>query len=174
MFDKIEPENGELRIAAAEWPRDASAVSRLFESYFQSLRDDPAVPESIRARDRRAELHALGTRYDNTSAALLLAWSGDRVCGCATTLFLPSRDRSAEMKRLYVLPEARGRGAGRALILACAAWAREHGARELLLDTLPGAMPDAVRLYCALGFTPTERYNDNVGPEFAFFRLDLR
>ena len=45
--------------------------------------------------------------------------------------------------------------------------------RELLLDTLPAAMPAAVRLYRALGFQPAARYNENDGPEFAFYRLRL-
>ena len=167
------PVNDRLEVRPAEWPRDLAIALRLFERYFASLSNDPAMPELIRTRDRRPELDALGGRYSDGSAALLLARSGEQVLGCAAVHPLASREQSAEMKRLYVLPEARGRGVGRALIEACAMWAREHGARELLLDTVPEAMPGAVRLYRSLGFEPTGRYNENEGCCFAFFRLDL-
>lgn len=145
----------------------------LFTRYFETLRTDPALPAEIREKDRAPELNDLGTRYVDGAARLFLAFAGEQVCGCAAGLQLPERPHAAEIKRLYVLPEARGRGAGRALIQACAAWAREHGAHELLLDTVPEAMPEAVRLYRSLGFATTERYNENVGPCFAFFRLAL-
>ena len=103
----------------------------------------------------------------------MLAWLGEQVCGCVAIQRLAAHEHAAEIKRLYILPEARGLGAGRALLDACAAWARERGVRTLLLDTLPDAMPGAVRLYRSCGFVPAERYNSNVGPDFAFFRLDL-
>ena len=162
-----------LQVRPAEWPRDLATVKQLFESYFRSLADDPAVPAAIRTRERKPELDGVMERYGAGSSSLLLAFADEQVCGCAAVIELAEREHAAEMKRLYVLPDARGRGVGRALILACATWAREHDARELLLDTLPEAMPGAVRLYRSLGFEPTERYNENEGCCFAFFRLGL-
>jgi putative acetyltransferase len=76
------------------------------------------------------------------------------------------------MKRLYVRPEARGSGAGRALVEAVIARARELGYRAMRLDTLP-TMDSARSLYLSLGFTPTERYNDNPVPGVLFFELQL-
>jgi hypothetical protein len=43
----------------------------------------------------------------------------------------------------------------------------------MYLDTIPAAMPEANRLYAAMGFEPTERYNDNPLSGVAFFRLRL-
>jgi ribosomal protein S18 acetylase RimI-like enzyme len=52
---------------------------------------------------------------------------------------------------LYVLPTARGLGAGGALIDAAASYARRSGALWLQLETYPDNEP-AVRLYTAKGF----------------------
>ncbi|WP_419805839.1 GNAT family N-acetyltransferase [Terriglobus sp.] len=162
-----------VRVRVARWPKDLPAAQHLFTRYFESLRTDPSVPPEIRTKDRAPELNGLATRYRDSTACLLLAFAGEQIVGCAAVTQLKSPNDAVEMKRLYVLPEARGRGAGRALIQACATWARERGARELLLDTLPDAMPEAVRLYRSLGFEPTARYNENEGRGFAFFRLAL-
>jgi ribosomal protein S18 acetylase RimI-like enzyme len=64
-----------------------------------------------------------------------------------------------EMKRLYVAPEARGMGLGKALVEAVVEAAQRAGYRELRLDTLPD-MLDAQALYTRLGFTRIDPYYD--------------
>ena len=61
------------------------------------------------------------------------------------------------MKRLYVLPKARGLGLGRALIDGIVREAVRIGYCEMRLDTLP-SMREALWLYKKLGFAPIEPY----------------
>jgi GNAT superfamily N-acetyltransferase len=60
-------------------------------------------------------------------------------------------DEAAELKRMYVAPESRGRGLGRALLNALEREARALGARRLVLETgtRQGA---AIALYHRAGF----------------------
>lgn len=160
-------------MSAAEWPRDLAAAAGLLRAYFASLAADPAVPAKVRAIDREPELNQIEARYTGGLATLLLAWAGEQAVGCAAVHCLSDPAGAAEMKRLYVAPSARGCGAGRLLVLACAEAARALGANALLLDTLPAAMPGAVCLYQSLGFEQTSPYNENLQPEFAFFRMGL-
>ncbi len=75
-------------------------------------------------------------------------------------------ERACEIKRMYVLPDARGRGIGRALLAALEDLARDLGYAVARLDT--GAkQPGARRMYERAGFVPVPDYNDN--PYAAFW-----
>jgi len=41
------------------------------------------------------------------------------------------------------------------------------------LDTVPAAMPEATRMYAALGFERMRRYNNNLVEDVVFFRRSL-
>jgi ribosomal protein S18 acetylase RimI-like enzyme len=56
------------------------------------------------------------------------------------------------LQRIAVTPPAQHRGIGRSLVRASLHWARRHGARQMLLNTL-GDNAAAARLYLAEGFT---------------------
>lgn len=58
---------------------------------------------------------------------------------------------SAEIKRMFVAPEARGTGLGQRLLARLTAMARERGAQRLLLET-GNRQPEAQRLYERAGF----------------------
>ncbi|MEV8266509.1 GNAT family N-acetyltransferase [Microbacterium sp. NPDC076911] len=65
-----------------------------------------------------------------------------------------------ELKHLYLRPETRGRGWGRALVSALESQAQAFGASELVLDT-HHSLTAAGALYASAGYMPTEPYNDN-------------
>lgn len=109
------------------------------------------------------------------SGRLLLVIEGNTVLGCGA--LRPIAPEVAEIKRMYLRPEARGRGLGRQLLEALLIAARQEGYQEVRLDT-PGLMPAAHRLYRTAGFTPCAPYPESEIPvEFhdrcLFFRRDL-
>ena len=139
---------------------DADALRTLFREYFAWL-----GPEGWFS-DVEAELAALPGGYD----VILLARDREEIVGCVA--LRPLGDRISEMKRLYVRPAGRGSGAGRALVEASIARARELGYERMRLDTLP-TMDAARALYLSLGFGEIERYNDNPIEGVLFFELSL-
>lgn len=69
-------------------------------------------------------------------------------------------DEVCEVKRMYVVPAARGRGLAKALLGALEDAARELGYTRARLDTGP-EQPHAERLYRAAGYADIPDYNQN-------------
>jgi len=103
------------------------------------------------------ELANLPGKYAPPAGELLLACdSYGESLGCVGLRPIKP-DRCCEIKRLYVLPRARGFGLGSALIDAIIGEAARIGYMEMRLDTLPG-MADAISLYRKAGFEPIAPY----------------
>ncbi|OON76024.1 GNAT family N-acetyltransferase [Streptomyces tsukubensis] len=64
-------------------------------------------------------------------------------------------DGDAELKRMYVTPEARGLGLARRILRALEEDAREAGRTRMVLET-GTEQPEAVALYESSGYTPAE------------------
>ena len=69
-------------------------------------------------------------------------------------------DGIAEIKRMYVVPERRGRGLAKQLLAELEAAARDLGYRTVRLDTGPG-QPHAEAMYRAAGYRDVPNYNQN-------------
>jgi len=67
---------------------------------------------------------------------------------------------TAEIKRMYVVPQARSRGAGRALLEALEDAARELGFERVRLDAGPGQQHSRV-LFADTGYVEIPQYNAN-------------
>jgi GNAT superfamily N-acetyltransferase len=65
-----------------------------------------------------------------------------------------------EIKRMYVVPDARSRGAGRALLAALEDAARELGYERVRLDSGP-AQQHSRALFADAGYVEIARYNAN-------------
>ena len=116
------------------------------------------------------EVASLPGEYAPPGGALLLALADERAAGCVALRALD--DHACELKRLYVRPEARGLGLGRLLCDAAIAEAQTRGYACMKLDTVP-QMKEAIALYRALGFVPTEPYRYNPLPGAMFMELVL-
>ena len=87
----------------------------------------------------------------------LIARDGGRAVGCgAIRLVDPT---TAEVKRMYVEPDQRGRGVGRAVLASLEAAARQLGAGRLVLET-GSYSADALALYRGAGFTPVDCWGE--------------
>jgi ribosomal protein S18 acetylase RimI-like enzyme len=130
---------------------DIPHVRQMMQEYVEWIGLDLAFQEIDE------ELSRLPGEYVPPRGALFVATEGDR---CLATIALRPIDASiAEMKRLYVRPEARGRGLARALIARLCEHAQSLGYDEIRLDTLP-MMGNAQALYESLGFADIGPYYD--------------
>jgi len=116
------------------------------------------------------ELDNLESEYAPPSGAFVLAVENGQFVGCAGLRRFS--EGAGEIKRLYLLPQARGRGVGRELAEAIVGAARQIGYERLLLDTLP-SMTAARSLYLSLGFKPVDAYRFNPVAGTTFLQLTL-
>ena len=110
------------------------------------------------------ELDALYQNYPAPLAAYYVAEADGAIVGGAGFAPLLGGDRdTAELKKMYLLPEARGLGIGRSLMEQLLPEARKAGYRRIYLETMP-TMREAIRLYRKFGFAPLKGPLGNTGP----------
>ncbi len=98
-----------------------------------------------------AELAPPGGRF-------LVAYCGGEPVGCGALKRLD--DRTAEIKRVYVRPAARGEGISRRLLARLEDAAREAGYTRVRLDT-GERQPEAQALFRSSGYAEIPDYNRN-------------
>jgi GNAT superfamily N-acetyltransferase len=89
--------------------------------------------------------------------AFLVVYRDGAPVGCGALRRLDAE--TAELKRMYVAPAARGTGLGRRLLDALEAEARALGVRRLVLET-GTRQTAALALYRATGFRPIPLYGE--------------
>jgi putative acetyltransferase len=153
-----------MRLLQATTPREWEEAQRLVREYAASLNVD------LSFQNFDHELQHFTTEYAPPTGAFILAEDAGQYAACIG--LRQFAEGVGEIKRLYVVPAARGLGLGRLLVERIIVVAREAGYGSLLLDTLP-FMKEAQSLYVALGFQPTDPYRYNPVAGSAFLRLDL-
>lgn len=98
---------------------------------------------------------AIPAPYVAPRGTLWVAWDDGEALGCVALLELAPD--TAELKRMYVRPESRGRGVARRLVEHAIAAATARGYSRLRLGTLPH-MSAAQQLYTRLGFQRVPAY----------------
>jgi ribosomal protein S18 acetylase RimI-like enzyme len=142
---------------------DAPAIARLLHDFNTEYGDFTPGPRALETRVREL----LGA----DEIAVLLA--GDPPEGLAVLRFRPAlwtQTLDCYLEELYVAPDRRGRGSGRALMEAAMALARAEGAAHMDLGT---GEDDVVAraLYESLGFSNREGKPD--GPLNFFYEREL-
>lgn len=121
------------------------------------------------------EVDTMSTAYSRPRHAYFVVEQEGKVLGGAGIAPLAGGDPSVcELRKMYFLKEARGRGVGEQLLRRCLDFAREAGYRLCYLETLTG-MDQAQKLYERLGFARIPKSMGNTG-HFGcnrFYTLDL-
>ncbi|HKW60319.1 MAG TPA: bifunctional helix-turn-helix transcriptional regulator/GNAT family N-acetyltransferase [Candidatus Dormibacteraeota bacterium] len=116
-------------------------LNRRFDAGFDPTRGITAEPEELRP----------------PAGELLLARLRGRPVGCGALKF--HRRAPAELKRMWVAPEARGLGLGRRLLSVLESHAAGAGARTVHLET-NRALKEAIQLYRSAGYREVAPFND--------------
>ena len=137
-----------MRLTAASW--DDEEVQRLTTAQQAELRarydgdSEPGTPPSA------ADVSVVLVARDPAGTAV----------GCGALRALG--DGVAEVKRMYVVPEARGRGVSKALLAGLEDAAAARGWTTLRLETGP-RQPEAIGLYERAGYRPIPAFGAYVG-----------
>ena len=136
-----------MRIETASW--DDPDVQRL------------ATDQQVEIRARYGGKEEPGTKPSAADVSVVLVAREDDGsplgCGALRHLGDGSDGGIAEVKRMYVVPAARGRGVSTAVLAGLERAAVERGWTTLRLETGP-MQPEAIGLYTGAGYRPIEAF----------------
>jgi molybdate transport system substrate-binding protein len=136
-----------IRTAAAGDAADVRDVVQQVLAEFGLSLDDGGIDADL--ADIEANYPARGGFFDVVSDA-----SKGGVAGCCG--IYPIDDSTCELRKMYVLKEARGHGLGGRLLRRSLAFARGRGFRRVELETA-SVLKEAIALYAGAGFQPIRR-----------------
>jgi GNAT superfamily N-acetyltransferase len=136
---------------------DGGRLARAMRTEISELYDGLQLDHGAMPAAGPAELNPPAGRF-------LVGYEDGQAMCCGAIKRLDAR--ICEFKRMYVVPEARGRGVARALLEALETRARELGYAVARLDTGP-RQPAAQHLYESAGYTAIGNFSGN--PVASFF-----
>ncbi len=152
-------------VTQAESPEQIAAIRELFLEYSQSL------GFSLCFQSFDEEIAGLPGDYAPPEGRLILVTFETQAAGGVALHKI--EDHVCEMKRLYVRPQFRGKGFGKALAERVINEAREIGYKKLRLDTVEPVMRTAVAMYRTLGFREIAPYRGNPIEGALYMELQL-
>lgn len=108
------------------------------------------------------EDHAFYAQFNKSSLLknAVICYENDKAVGIGA--YKEFEPKVAEIKRMYTLPEYRGKGIAKAILTELENWAKEEGYTTSILET--GFMQvDAIGLYQKLGYTVIENFGQYKG-----------
>jgi ribosomal protein S18 acetylase RimI-like enzyme len=153
-----------LTLKKADTPQDFKNGKQLFLQYIQSLDFE------LNFQDVDRELKEIATEYNYPTGVLLLVYDGDKAIACAGVRKIDTN--IAELKRMFVNSDYRGRQLGQQLLEQALKETTQLGYRSIRLDTVP-SMLSAIKLYKAAGFHEIEPYRFNPIPGAIYMEKEL-
>jgi putative acetyltransferase len=137
-------------ISIAAEPFDSDDARRLIAALDSGLAELYS-PEQRFGPNFKAE------QIEGNRGTFLVARDGERAVGCGAIRVIEAK--TAEAKRMYVQPDYRGKGVGRAVLARLEAAAKELGVERLVLET--GVYQEAaIALYQSAGFTQVDCWGE--------------
>jgi putative acetyltransferase len=149
-------DSGRAAVIALEPPRQDDVLDLLAQAdaYLQAL----YPPESNHIMDVAA--------LEEGHVDFFVARHGSAALGCCA--LVPAFDGSAEIKRMFVAPQARGIKLGRRLLACLEKQARQRGIATLRLET-GVRQPEALGLYRASGYRDIAPFGDYLPDPLSVF-----
>ena len=113
------------------------------------------------------DLNDIDYHYENGYFGLIINELGKKV---GTFALYKLDDQTAEIRKMYLLPEARGKGIGKWMLNFLTKKARDLGFKKIEL-TSASPLIEAIQLYKKSGFTETESAKNEPRCDKAFFKL---
>ncbi len=154
------------KITEASEAAHYGAAFGLFKEYMASLDFD------LGFQNIDHELTILPTMYGPPRGILFLVKADGEFVGCAALRPIENAT-TCELKRMFLRPDYRGRGIGKAIVEKSLERARQLGYKTMKLDTIGYKMPWAVGLYQSYGFRETAPYNHNPHAGVKYFERSL-
>lgn len=157
-----------LEIICARTPADLDEVRTLLSglaAYFSSLGHGDIAPDAF-----FGEIEGPDAQYVEPDGRIMLARTQGAPVGCA--MLRPLEDGVCEVRRVFVVPEARRQGVARELMVRLMAEARESGYSRMRLMTGAGFV-SAITLYEGLGFSHIPRYRPVTWEDIACMEVEL-
>jgi GNAT superfamily N-acetyltransferase len=133
----IDPEHNDARFCLGQYTRE---LNRRSDRTF-----DPTVGATARPQEVRPP-----------AGRFYVAYLYGKPIGCGAVKH--HRDAPAEIKRMWIAPEARGLGLGRRLLQTLESCARDAGAREARIET-NSDLTEAMTLYTSAGWNEVQAFN---------------
>lgn len=130
-------------------------VKDLFRAYFQFLAQEDGL--EISDQSIEDELATLPGKFAAPEGRLIMAVTSKQAMGCAALRRIDGQ--VCELKRMFVFPQFRGQGVGKALARKLIEDARTMGYEYIRLDT-GNVWTAAIQLYESLDFQRIEPNND--------------
>lgn len=131
-----------------------------------------ALDEDLYQRNGESQLqYRQYNQVDRIDHVVVAYFEGKPVgCGC----YKRFDDQTVEMKRMFVIPEMRGKQLAARMLQELENWAIEEGNIAAVLET-GHKQVEAIRLYSVAGYRLTENYGQYIGMEESIcYRKELK